>query len=154
MGMSPQVITPVRASKRIDGQNIEIIRVVSDTTTVETTVEKGPVTNSPFHEEVTMQLNQLKSGIDDHLSLEVVNIDDSRCPIDVACIWEGMVRVEIRTSLDGGAPQKVSVSDKEAMITVPGSKYTIRLLSVLPFPKLQDGAGDADKMVVLVVNRT
>jgi hypothetical protein len=49
-----------------------------------------------FNEKITLAVNQPKAvgGAGNEVSIKVNNIQDSRCPKDVVCVWEGYVDVE------------------------------------------------------------
>ena len=67
----------------------------------------------------------------DNLKLYFYDIEDSRCPSDVACIWEGKVSAMIRISNDThdiGGPQDIGFMQKSF---VP---YFIMLKDVKPYP--------------------
>lgn len=59
-------------------------------------------------------------------SITFENVEDSRCPRNTVCVWEGEVRVHLR------------VGDERVNIKVPGSAtaagYTIEVREVRPYP--------------------
>ena len=80
--------------------------------------------------------------------------EDSRCPIDAICVWEGDAAavVSLRSpsgesvSLDlhtgGGRPRETSFAG-----------YTVRLLALLPAPRSSDAIPPAEYRATLVVTR-
>jgi hypothetical protein len=61
--------------------------------------------------------------------------EDSRCPIDVVCVWQGNAAVEVRAGLDGeaGARYTLNTSDAEPQVDVAG--HHVRLVHLLPAPR-------------------
>lgn len=65
-------------------------------------------------------------------------VEDSRCPVDVLCIWEGQVKVELKHTFPGGA-QKFVVGiggDLEPTYTDAESGRILQLEQVWPEPSL------------------
>ena len=67
----------------------------------------------------------------DNLKITFYDIEDSRCPSDVTCIWEGKVSAMIRVSnstLDIGGPQPIGFVQKSF------PPYLITLKDIQPYP--------------------
>jgi len=67
----------------------------------------------------------------DNLKITFYDIEDSRCPSDVTCIWEGKVSVMIRVSngtLNIGGPQPIGFVQKSFQ------PYLITLKDIHPYP--------------------
>jgi hypothetical protein len=60
---------------------------------------------------------------------------DSRCPVDVVCIWQGNAAVEVDLALAAGpsAPYTFDTSDADPSVTVGGFRVT--LLALTPEPR-------------------
>ncbi len=89
----------------------------------------------------------IKLGIDDTLALDdtilkVVDIRDSRCPLDVVCVIAG--KAYTRISIDG-IEHELSIND-----SVQYKDYTIKLLSIDPSPIVSKG--QQGNQVLLEVN--
>ena len=65
---------------------------------------------------------------DADLKVQVVDVNDSRCPNDVACFWAGVVDVQLAIRSRGR--QSRHAVDDSHKATVDG--YTIEILEVLP----------------------
>jgi hypothetical protein len=66
-------------------------------------------------------------GTDAELTL--TKVADSRCPSDVECVWEGMVRADVRVAQGAGAPVTMflcnACSDADRSITVAGRELAL-----------------------------
>jgi hypothetical protein len=60
---------------------------------------------------------------------------DSRCPIDVVCIWQGNAAVEIALGLGMGASHPVVLNTAEGTPSVELWGYRVTLLALLPAPR-------------------
>ena len=92
-------------------------------------------------------------GTDIHLTFKDVRTD-SRCPIDVQCVWAGEAKIGVVTSRNGG-PEETRVLS----LTPPDNEVTlgnlrIRFVGLAPAPR-QAGAGTNRAYVAqLVVDRS
>ena len=87
-----------------------------------------PITES-FAEEIEIKFGETVHY--ENLNLYFYDIEDSRCPLDVTCIWEGKVSAMIHTSnqthkIGGG----LEIGYPRTYIT----PYTITLIDVRPHP--------------------
>lgn len=64
--------------------------------------------------------------------LTLKSINDSRCPLDVECVWEGEARLTFELEVeDADSSFVLSTQDK---LEYRFSEYTLRLLDVAPYP--------------------
>jgi hypothetical protein len=87
---------------------------------------------------VRLNLNVQKQ-VSDNLLLEIIDLNDSRCPVGAVCSDAGMVKVDIRVLTNEGTgtatlffsevPNKVQTAD-----TVAG--YRIEVVEITPMPYL------------------
>ena len=79
------------------------------------------------------------------LRLELVEVTDARCPTDVACVWEGTIRLVIRIDRGGPADQILvlcnTCDDGGRMATAAG--YQFDLVGLEPAQKVIDALGRA-----------
>ena len=85
-------------------------------------------------------------------------LEDSRCPKDVTCIWEGRVRAFVRIETPGEAPVEKEViigktlqnesANKTLAVT---SDFRLAGLNVLPYP--ETAAGEKGPYTLLVVKQ-
>ncbi len=78
----------------------------------------------------------------DKLTFRLVDLNDSRCPANVVCVWAGEATTNVELELNGQKAQaalklagdrKQGVSDSTS-VTVGTRSFTVLLRDVLPFP--------------------
>ncbi|CAN5806681.1 hypothetical protein BH23GEM9_BH23GEM9_25150 [soil metagenome] len=60
--------------------------------------------------------------------------EDSRCPIDVVCVWAGSAEALLDLSLSGATPTRVHLHTFREPGTATHGAYRVRLLHVSPAP--------------------
>lgn len=95
----------------------------------------GPVTTAAYRQQT------LVKAPDTDLNLKVVEVRDSRCPMDGICIWAGKAEVDF-TITDGTNQTSVSATlepgnQKPASVkfSLSNKNYLLHLREVLPYPK-------------------
>lgn len=82
-------------------------------------------------------------------------VSDSRCPIDVVCVWAGQAEVAVRVQIADSAPQDVRLwlgkSESDTQVVVGG--YRITLQALTPFPDTQNPPTDAERRVKLLLEK-
>lgn len=71
------------------------------------------------------------------LKLTLIDVtEDSRCPIDVTCVWAGRATAVIKAEMYGAELGRVSVTlgDGDNSNLAPVDNYTIELIELEPFP--------------------
>lgn len=81
--------------------------------------------------EDALKLNSVFQTKSNSIKLTISEINDSRCPSDVVCVWQGMVVVKISADL----PEKkvLSLNSYNNQADTIGH-FEIRLIDVLPYP--------------------
>jgi len=87
-------------------------------------------TPNTFDTPFTIKLNQTISV--ENLSVTFLSVDDSRCPSDVTCIWEGRASTVFEIS-NQTQSDKITLSTNENMI-LHLNDYAINLIDLLPYP--------------------
>lgn len=83
-------------------------------------------------------------------------LEDSRCPANAMCIWQGMVSVELKAETSAGDTTFILSTDPNT----PGAQtaivlgYEVSLVNVLPYPGTYEEIKPADFWVELVVKST
>ncbi len=75
-------------------------------------------------------------------------LEDSRCPIDVTCIWAGLAEVSLRVAVSGNESE-LSLSTSPPENSAVFENYTFWLNSVRPVPR-SDQSTDRSAYVVTV----
>jgi hypothetical protein len=91
------------------------------------------------------------AGVDD-IKIEFWNVtEDSRCPTDVQCVWEGRVKIELRLS-ESDKTETVQLSPVSGEDTAEYDRLQIHLLEVNPAPVSTDELEISDYRIQLVVS--
>ncbi|GAA0879892.1 hypothetical protein GCM10009119_28610 [Algoriphagus jejuensis] len=107
-------------------------------------------------EDFEIALNETSENCPKNLSVSLLEIQDSRCPLGGNCIWEGMIVIEGRLRIDGqenklqlstnqnasGFPQEFSTED-----------HTIKLIDVLPYPDTSKPNQTKDQRAILLISK-
>jgi hypothetical protein len=90
--------------------------------------------------------------MDAQITLRAVR-DDSRCPVDVTCVWAGDAKIEIVVSRKGAADEtailSVAPSGNEARV----GDLRIRFISLAPAPRQAEAPSARKYRAELVVER-
>lgn len=137
-GMVPQVLAPIQASYRwpdLDrfADALRGVRVHARTNAVEEAYSEGPA-GPVFQQQVELPLDRAVAVDDGGLGLTLVGVQDSRCPSNVVCVWQGFVVAEIEATPKGSETQKIELSSMaEGPVELPGG-YRLSLVNVMPYP--------------------
>jgi hypothetical protein len=93
--------------------------------------------DQPFRLQITQQASLLDS--DANLSIQFLRLlEDSRCPRNVTCVWEGQARVQIQIQTDTDATQTIELSSNpnltDSKTAYETSGYRIEFLKLEPYP--------------------
>lgn len=80
--------------------------------------------------EFVLRLNQPKTLVDGSV-LELIEVEDSRCPENANCIWEGRAAVKVRWTRE--EVYEVNLNNVE-YVTKQVENYLITLQEVTPYP--------------------
>jgi hypothetical protein len=100
--------------------------------------------------EFTLKAGDICTSKTDNLSVKVLKITDSRCPIGVVCIWQGEATVflEVKES----STYNVTLSTFHQPVDTVNN-YIFRLIDVLPYPIYGVEVPDSEKKVVLKIDK-
>lgn len=84
-----------------------------------------------FEEENVFKINQSYQSEENSLKVEITNIEDSRCPTDVICVWQGEARVTVKTEQPELFTTILSTYDNQIDTLC---NYSIELIDVQPYP--------------------
>ncbi|HMS42577.1 MAG TPA: hypothetical protein PKE69_20275 [Pyrinomonadaceae bacterium] len=95
--------------------------------------------NVNLNKEFTLSANEkgfLKTG---KITLEFVSVlEDSRCPIDVDCVWAGSAKIQIKLSKGKATPQTFELNTGIAPQFIIFKGYRIEILELSPSLKSDD----------------
>ncbi len=93
-------------------------------------------------------IGQGASGLGVGVAPEEV-LEDSRCPIDVQCVWAGTVRV--RTLLSSGLGEAAQIFELGKPITTEAEEIT--LVDVLPYPEEGEKPSSGDYRFIFEISK-
>ena len=105
---------------------------------------------------ITLAFSQTASLEGGKIIIEFVDVtEDSRCPVNVTCVWEGQAIVALNISTEGKDPDSVALTsraghEKLAIADIEG--YSIRLQKVEP-PKTRDEIELDEYIITLIVSK-
>jgi hypothetical protein len=76
-------------------------------------------------------------GTDTRITFRQVR-EDSRCPVDVTCVWEGDAKIELIISRNGTADETKIVSITPPNNEIRTGNLRIRFVSLAPVPRQAD----------------
>ena len=94
--------------------------------------EKETVPDSfSFGLENDFKINGEYHSVDNSLKFKITEINDSRCPSDVVCIWAGKadVKIEVESPVAG----TIVLSTYDNPVDTVG-KFSFKIIDVLPYP--------------------
>ena len=96
---------------------------------------------------------QVSFGVEPlHLVFERVS-EDSRCPSDVTCVWEGNARIQLRASTPSESGTTISLNTGLAPRSVLVSGYDISLERLEPYPTSKSRIPQNRYVAYIVVNK-
>lgn len=100
--------------------------------------------------EINVRLNQLYTSADGHHSIRLTEINDSRCPEGLMCIWQGEVTIKGEWFTDG----RRSTFEIHSVIRDQQQQpdgYTIQIVDAKPYPKAGSGSKPEELVVTLLI---
>ncbi len=73
-------------------------------------------------------------GTNTRISFKQVR-EDSRCPVDVTCVWEGDAKIEIVVSQEGAAEETKILSLRSPGSEAQAGRLRIRFVGLTPVPR-------------------
>ena len=107
--------------------------------------------------DVPFQLRVNQTAFIDSLNLRIGFVavrEDSRCPSDVVCIWEGQATIDVnvqRANLDTSNINLTSRGGQSNLSMRDFSEFSMKLLEIAPYPKSTERIGTSDYLATLVV---
>ena len=117
------------------------------------------VKKAEFNRSVTLSVYEKAVNSENGLLLEVFEINDSRCPVNVNCIWAGNAKVKL--SISGTDMEKADLNfclgqcDKQfqeadtVLFQQDDQSYTLILTKVEPYP----GTANRTKTATLILKK-
>ena len=83
-----------------------------------------------FNGTVQVKHGQILQSDHSDISMQIININDSRCPSDVVCVWEGEARITIEFINTKTSTFELSTSEPKDTV----DNYIFTLMDVAPYP--------------------
>ena len=103
---------------------------------------------------------QMASFDDSALQLTLIAVDeDSRCPREVMCVWQGRAVVRLGAVLNGADQGQIALTTTVVPNKGPSSvdatvgPYTLRLIGLTPYPSVNRKAAPEQYVAILCVTR-
>ncbi|HQU83095.1 MAG TPA: hypothetical protein PKY59_08230 [Pyrinomonadaceae bacterium] len=85
-------------------------------------------------QQAAIRINTQKKFSKSKLTVKVLEIEDSRCPKDVECVWAGDAKVKIKVTNKKGKSETFELHTNLEPKTVKFDNYEIKLGEVTPYP--------------------
>ena len=86
--------------------------------------------------------------------ISILNVEDSRCPADVLCIWQGEAKISVNVIKDSEDLGNFVLSTLEEKKTQRFDSFSINLVDVQPYPYSNKETKISDYVVTLLVSDT
>jgi len=118
-----------------------------------------PISSVKFGETFWLKFDATALISGDSLRLSFIDVEDSRCPVDVVCIWEGEARVTLLARYgpsDNPVEEELqlTVNAYDKYPTASFGSYQLRLSKILPYPDSKISTDKKDYKIELAVNKT
>lgn len=117
---------------------------------------KNEAVQARLNTEITLAFSQIASVEDEKILIEFADLtEDSRCPVNVTCVWEGQATVALNISIGGKESSSISLTsraghEKLAIADIEG--YSIRLVKVEP-PRTRDEINFSEYIITVIVSK-
>ena len=104
-------------------------------------------------EEFELAVHQTAQITDENISVTLQEVlEDSRCPVDVTCIWAGLAKVSLQVTVSGHE-KELSLSTSPADNSTVFENYTFWLIGVRPVPRANQSIDRSAYFVTLRVDK-
>jgi hypothetical protein len=104
-------------------------------------------------EEFELAVHQTAQISADNISVTFQEVlEDSRCPVDVTCIWAGLAKVSLQVSVSG-QEREISLSTSPPENSAVFENYTFWLISVRPAPRSDQNIDSSAYFVTVRVDK-
>lgn len=120
--------------------------------------QEEPCSVFKLDEPVEIPLHETITHCTELISISFLDItQDSRCPENVVCVWQGLVEVEILFEVQG-KEENIKLSSYPQFEEVPNSVnfngYSIKLVDVTPYPNTTKKYREEDYRLAVQVEKT
>lgn len=124
--------------------------------TAEPISSEPPVRSMAVDQEFSLRVGQEARFPEEGLSLVLRAVpEDSRCPEDASCVWEGNARLQVDLRKTDQDPATVELNTSRLSGSREGVylRYVIKLISLAPNPRTDRTIAAGDYVAVLMVSK-
>ena len=104
-------------------------------------------------EEFELAVHQTAQMTAENISVTFQEVlEDSRCPVDVTCIWAGLAEVSLQVAVSG-QEREISLSTSPSENSAVFENYTFWLISVRPVPRSDQNIDSSAYVVTVRVDK-
>jgi hypothetical protein len=104
--------------------------------------------------EFELQVKQSAPVAGERLTVNFESVlEDSRCPTGADCIWSGNARIRLKLSQPGEAAVTIELNTHLEPRNATALKYEVRLVTLKPYPKLNEPIPPRAYKAVLKVSK-
>jgi len=92
----------------------------------------------------------------EHISFRLLGVEDSRCPSDVQCVWEGQVtvNVDVNAGWENIGNYTISLNESLDGLLIQLDGYSLELIKVEPYPVSTDSIHVSDYVATMKFSMT
>lgn len=116
----------------------------------------APITTAVLGEQFQLKLNQTVSIESENIMVRFVKVvEDSRCPADVVCVWEGQVKILVDVNRDQDHTNSFNLTSRagESFNIEVFDGYSMSLLKVEPYPESSKTIEPSEYIATLTVTK-
>ncbi len=103
-----------------------------------------------------LKIGQQATINSEKITISFLNVtEDSRCPSDVVCVWQGQASIRISAEINGTSAGQfvLTIGGNEKSAVLGGGKYSVKMTGLEPYPVSSNHTELKDYMANLVVSR-
>ena len=87
-------------------------------------------------EQFKLQVNGQKTVTKDKLTIKFISVvEDSRCPIDAACVWTGNAKIQLKLKKKNGTWETFELNTDIEKREIRFGGYAIKIVGLTPTPR-------------------
>lgn len=102
--------------------------------------------------EFPFKINNPYTSADGHYTLKITEINDSRCPVDVFCIWQGEIVLKGDWT-ENGKKSTFEIHSVLSQESVQPAGYTIQVGDANPLPRSDMQWKPEDYTIILLIQK-
>ncbi len=109
-----------------------------------------------LNEPLKLKIGQQATINSENISISFLNVtEDSRCPSDVVCVWQGQASIRISSEVNGTSAGQfvLTIGGNEKSAMLGGGKYSIKMTSLEPYPVSTNHTEPKNYIATLVVSK-